>query len=207
MNQLLSLLIIAIAASQNTANMRCSSDSPPRAPKYHLMEKCHRSKLGIAAKANYSTLTSCQRLGIEKKALALNFSPPDAWRAGDEPLDYTCEVLKCAEADGGLSLVNDTRYDYYSIYARPIPNVNATCVPATGMFYLLPARHNFSQAAQECKNISAVLADVTSEQRTDSLAQLLAGASVDAALVGMRRNNESMFRTLNGRSSLNFKSL
>lgn len=37
-----------------------------------------------------------------------------------EPSGYTCEVLKCAEAEGGLSLKNDTRYDYYSIYGKPL---------------------------------------------------------------------------------------
>lgn len=100
-------------------NNRCSSDSPPIIPKYYLMEKCHRSKLGLAAKARYASLISCQRLAIEKKALSLNFSPPEAASEG-EPSEYTCEVLKCAEADGGLSIVNDTRFDYYSIYARPL---------------------------------------------------------------------------------------
>lgn len=84
------------------------------------MEKCHRSTLGIIAKANYTSLSSCQRFGIEKKALALNFSPPEAIKdmEKDVVVEYTCEVLKCAEADGGASLVNDTRYDYYSIYAK-----------------------------------------------------------------------------------------
>lgn len=110
-------LLLSIVFFLASTNAKCTNESPPRIPKYHLMEKCHRSKLGIAAKANYTSLTSCQRLGIEKKALALNFSPPEA--RGEE-LEYTCEVLKCAEADGGLSLVNDTRYDYYSIYAKPL---------------------------------------------------------------------------------------
>lgn len=102
-----------------SANLKCSNELPPLIPNYYLLEKCHRSKLGIAAKANYTSLASCQRLGIEKKALALNFSPPEAREHGEE-LEYTCEVLKCAEVDGGLSLVNDTRYDFYSIYAKPL---------------------------------------------------------------------------------------
>lgn len=105
--------------AKTLANLKCSNESPPTVPKYYLIEKCHRSTQGIAAKANYTSLTSCQRLGIEKKALALNFSPPEAREHG-EHVEYTCEVLKCTEADGGLSLVNDTRYDFYSIYARPL---------------------------------------------------------------------------------------
>ncbi|XP_049866983.1 uncharacterized protein LOC126367487 [Pectinophora gossypiella] len=190
-------LIFGFLVKSITANVECSSDSPPLVPKYHLMEKCHRSKLGIAAKANYTSLTSCQRLGIEKKALALNFSPPEAVGMG-EPMDYTCEVLKCAEADGGLSLVNDTRYDYYSIYAKPLTHVNSTCVPATGMFYLVSTKMNYSQAQAHCKNMSSSLADVTSEQRTDLLAALLAGATVEAAFVALKSNNGSVFYNVNG---------
>ncbi|KAM3959106.1 C-type lectin 6 [Aphomia sociella] len=163
--------------------MGCSSESPPTIPKYHLMEKCHRSKLGIAAKARYTSLISCQRLGIEKKALSLNFSPPEVEETMKEPLEYTCEVLKCAEAAGGLSLTNDTRFDYYSLYAKPLPNVNSTCVPATGMFYLFTKKYNYTVGQHTCKNISGVLADVTSEQRTEALAQLLSGTKVDAALM------------------------
>lgn len=114
-------IIIVPFITLTESNTRCSNQSPPNIPKYHLMEKCHRSKLGIAAKANYTSLTSCFRLGIEKRALSLNFSPPDAVNLeGEGTMEYTCEVLKCAEADGGLSLGNDTRYDYYSIYAKPI---------------------------------------------------------------------------------------
>ncbi|CAH0404590.1 unnamed protein product [Chilo suppressalis] len=193
------LIILVVVSTPISANILCDKhNQSPQIPKYHLMEKCHRSKLGIAAKANFASLSSCQRLGIAKKALALNFSPPDAAIEGAEPLEYTCEVLKCAEVDGGLSLVNDSRYDYYSIYAKPIPHVNATCVPASGMFRLLQKRLNFTQAVVECRNMSGVLPDVTSEQRTDALAQVLAGAGVDAAFVGLRRNNRSSFHGING---------
>ncbi|KAI5632996.1 hypothetical protein NE865_14294 [Phthorimaea operculella] len=191
-------LLLTTIFVKTSANVKCSSESPPSVPKYHLMEKCHRSKLGIAAKANFSSLTSCRRLGIEKKALALNFSPPDAVGLG-KPVEYTCEVLKCAEADGGLSLVNDTRYDFYSIYAKPLPHVNSTCVPATGMFYLISKKLNYTQAQIECKNMSGVLADITSEQRTDQLAMFLAGASIDAALVALRSVNGSAFYSVNGK--------
>lgn len=101
-----------ITLTQVLANEICSSET--KAMKYHIIEKCHRSKLGTLVKANVS-LVSCQKLGIEKKGLALNFSPPEVGGA-----EYTCEVLKCAEADGGYSLVNDTKFDYYSIYGKPI---------------------------------------------------------------------------------------
>ncbi|XP_046961238.1 uncharacterized protein LOC124530914 [Vanessa cardui] len=175
----------------------CSNESPAAMPKYYLIEKCHRSKLGVAAKANFTSLTSCKRLGIEKRALAINFSPQEYLDSG-EILEYSCEVLKCAEAIGGLSLSNDTRYDYYSIYAKPLPTAMSTCVPATGMFLLLPKKLNQTQAQARCQNISAVLADVTSEQRTEVLAQVLATASVDSAYVGMERDIDGIFYKTNG---------
>ncbi|XP_061708191.1 uncharacterized protein LOC133518490 isoform X2 [Cydia pomonella] len=208
MSQMLLLIISSSLIITTSANTKCSSESTPVVPKYYKIEKCQRSKLGIAAKANYTTLSSCQRLGIEKKALALNFVPPEVLKkAGKkkrvnetEPLEYTCEVLKCAEVDGGLSLVNDSRYDYYSIYAKPILHINSTCIPATGMFYLTPTKFNYTEARTACRNMSGVLADTASEQRTDALAQLLAGAGVDAALVSLRRSNASAFIGANGDS-------
>ncbi|XP_045764216.1 uncharacterized protein LOC123866605 [Maniola jurtina] len=194
----LKLLITSFIITITSANNKCSIESPTIVPKYNLIERCHRSTLGIAAKANFTSLISCQRLGIQKKALALNFSPEMSSKDGDEPLEpleYTCEVLKCAEAAGGLSLTNDTRYDYYSIYGKPLPSVNSTCVPASGMFFLLPKRRNYTQAEARCKAISGVLADVSSEQRTDALSQVLASAGVDAAYVAMWSRNDSVFYT------------
>lgn len=114
------MVLLSIIDTTLTAVSKCSVDTQLRTPKYHLMEKCYRSKLGIVSKANFTSLISCQRLGFEKKGLAINFSPREAWADSNETVDYTCEVLKCAEADGGLSMVNDSRYDYYSIYAKPI---------------------------------------------------------------------------------------
>ncbi|XP_075991766.1 uncharacterized protein LOC142987100 [Anticarsia gemmatalis] len=196
----LKFLIITASFRNVIPSSKCSVEAPSLPPKYHLMDKCYRSKLGVVAKGNFSSVTSCQRLGIEKKGLAINFSPPEAWEEGNETLQYTCEVLKCAEADGGLSLVNDTRFDYYSIYAKPLPHVNSTCVPAIGMFYLITKKQNYTLAARECKNITAAPADILSEQRTDALAQLLAGASVDAAFVGLRSKNGSGFVSSTGDS-------
>ncbi|XP_073967699.1 uncharacterized protein [Choristoneura fumiferana] len=213
---ILPTLLIASLIATTSGNVKCSSGSPLIVPKYHLMEKCHRSKVGIMAKANYTSLTSCQRLGIEKKALAFNFVPLEALKEIDrerkknrgrdngteplEPLAYTCEVLKCAEVDGGLSLVNDSRYDYYSLYAKPFPHINATCIPATGMFFLTPHKLNYTQARAACRNMSGVLADVVSEARTEALAQLLTGASTEAAIVALRRSNGSSFFGANGDS-------
>lgn len=110
------LILIVLNSLSVLGDLTCSLDFYV-VPKYRLMEKCYRSKLGIVAKANYTSLSSCQKLGIARKGLALNFSPPGAKKKG---VQYSCEVLKCAEADGGLSLANDSAFDYYSLYGKPL---------------------------------------------------------------------------------------
>ncbi|XP_028027824.1 uncharacterized protein LOC114241233 isoform X2 [Bombyx mandarina] len=188
------LIFSAMLIPRLLANLQCS-DEASSVSRYHLTEKCHRSKLGIVAYANYTSLTSCQRLGLEKKGLAINFSPPEARKVG---MEHSCEVMNCAETDGGLSLKNDTRYDYYTLYARPVPDKNSTCVPTIGMFRLLPQKLNYTEAVEQCRNISGVLADITTDQRTDSLGQLLAGSGNEAAFVGLRRSNGSVFKNSRG---------
>nr|XP_032529576.1 uncharacterized protein LOC116779422 [Danaus plexippus plexippus] len=177
------------------ADTKCISHEITVVPKYYLIEKCHRSKLGVASKANFSTLNSCRRLALEKKALALNFSPSGYGKIGRKPVEYTCEVLKCAESEGGLSLKNDTNYDYYSIYAKHLPNVNSCCVPLAGMFYLLSEKNNYTEAERRCRNMSSVLAGVFNQHRTDTLAQVLASSGVEAAYVGLGSSNGRVFRT------------
>lgn len=70
------IIVILVNVYTVIANLRCST--PQDVSKYHLIEKCYRSKLGIAAKANFSSVISCQRLAIEKKGKwnsnALNFT-------------------------------------------------------------------------------------------------------------------------------------
>ncbi|XP_061377173.1 uncharacterized protein LOC116779422 isoform X2 [Danaus plexippus] len=182
------------------ADTKCISHEITAVPKYYLIEKCHRSKLGVASKANFSTLNSCRRLALEKKALALNFSPSGFGKIGRKPVEYTCEVLKYAESEGGLSLRNDTNYDYYSIYAKHLPNVNSCCVPLAGMFYLLSEKNNYTEAERRCRNMSSVLAGVFNQHRTDTLAQVLASSGVEAAYVGLGSNNGRVFRTTHGDS-------
>lgn len=83
-----------------------------------------------------------------------------------------------------------------------LADINATCVPAIGMFLQLPTRMNYTMAERECRNRSSALADVSSEQRTDAVAQLLAGAGVEVAFAGMRRRNSSVFVGNNGNAYL-----
>lgn len=120
MQQFVTVFVMAVLIPIK-GNHRCSKDS--LTPTYHLMEKCHRSKLSVLAKANYVSLGSCLKFALSRKGLALNFSPPEVLtmlKEGESPPEFTCEVLKCSESENGLSLDDDTRYDYYSLYAKPL---------------------------------------------------------------------------------------
>lgn len=79
-----------------------------------------------------------------------------------------------------------------------LADINSTCVPGLGMFFLHTTKRNFTEAERVCKNMSGNLAEVTTEQRTEALAQLLAGVSAEAAFVGLRRKNSSSYCNIHG---------
>lgn len=85
---------------------------------------------------------------------------------------------------------------YNHIFANTYPcllfpaSINATCVPSVGMFTLLK-KQNYTEGQLECKNNTGILADVMSEHRTDLLAQMLNGAKVEIAYVGLNRNSDN----------------
>lgn len=60
-------------------------------------------------------------------------------------------------------------------------------------------RMNYTNGLRACKNLSGVPADITTEQRTEALAQLLGGASTDTAFVGLRSKNGSVFVSSSGK--------
>lgn len=68
------------------------------------------------------------------------------------------------------------------------------------MFFIFTKRMNYSNGLRECKNVSGIPADVTTEQRTEALAQLLAGASIETAFVGLKSKNGSVFVSSSGKS-------
>lgn len=70
------------------------------------------------------------------------------------------------------------------------------------MFFVITKRQNYTLGYRQCKNVSALPVDVTSEQRTDALAQLLASSSIDMAFVGLRSKNGSAFISVNGEYQL-----
>ncbi|KPI98518.1 Lithostathine [Papilio xuthus] len=191
---MLLLIITCITFSSVQAIAKCSNDGPQVNQEYYLVKKCHRSKLGITSRANFAKLSSCKRFAREKRGLSFNFSP----QIGGVGLEYTCEVLQCAEISTGLSLTNDSRYDYYSLFGNLSLTVNSTCVPSLGLFYLISNKRTYSEAIDECRNKSSVLADITSEAKTNALAKLLADFGSEEAFINLKRDNSSDFIASNG---------
>ncbi|CAD7014846.1 unnamed protein product [Ceratitis capitata] len=114
-------------------------------------------------------------------------------------LHFNCHILACPENITMRSVVNDSRYDYYSLYGEPIgakflkfhfitfygtiflyitATENYACIPQVGLFQFQATKTNFLNATQLCNNATAsggvaVLAHVASAQRTDAFAELL----------------------------------
>lgn len=65
------------------------------------------------------------------------------------------------------------------------------------MFYLIRSGINYTEAEKMCQNKSSMLADVSSERRTNALAQLLVNANTNYAYVGLQRTYKD-FMTSNG---------
>ncbi|XP_014360860.2 pulmonary surfactant-associated protein A [Papilio machaon] len=191
---MLLLIITCVIFSSVQAISKCSNDEPQVNPEFYLVKKCHRSKLIVSARANLAKLSSCKRFAREKRGLSFNFSP----QVGGRRLEYTCEVLQCAEISTGSSLTNDSRYDYYSLFGNLSLTVNWTCVPSLGLFYFISKKRTFSESIDICRNQSSVLAYVTSEDKTNALAKLLADVGSEEAYINLKRDNSSDFTASNG---------
>lgn len=84
--------------------------------KYSKVKTCYRSNQVMIASSYVGSLKECFKFANFKKALALNFSPP-------ESITYlpilrkNCEALGCPEIGETNTLIQDLAYDYYSAYS------------------------------------------------------------------------------------------
>lgn len=100
--------------------------------KFYPLRHCQRSNKSVITYSNTESLEECSSFAIKSRGLAFNFSPRDRYKknlfdiiklneteAKVEEEFYNCEVLDCPEYKNLSSVVNDTRFDYYSLYTRP----------------------------------------------------------------------------------------
>lgn len=93
---------------------------------FYPLRHCQRSNKTVIAYSNEDSLEDCAEFSRYHRGLAFNFSPIERRKknlynikqAGDLGEFYSCEVLECPEYSNFSSMVNDTRYDYYSLFTH-----------------------------------------------------------------------------------------
>ncbi|XP_055545857.1 uncharacterized protein LOC129730505 [Wyeomyia smithii] len=193
---------------------------------FHAVRHCQRSKRTVIGLINADTVSECAEYARRKHGMAFNYGPknrgqvnlfelstirkengtgnsPHPSKGTDaittEPEEfYNCQILDCAEHRNLSSIVNDTRFDYYSLYTRPLPQDNATCVPSIGMLVVEDRKLNYSLAFNECQSMGGSLAHVASEARTNLISHLCADVSLAANKSAANASGEMYYVGLNG---------
>lgn len=104
---------------------------------FHPLRHCQRSNKTVIAYSNVKNVEKCAEFTRISRGLAFNFSPRN--RSYQNMFEFSknstnntskiidselhefsnCQVLDCPEYKNFSSIVNDTRFDYYSMYAYP----------------------------------------------------------------------------------------
>lgn len=130
-NNILLLLTLIIPSA---CALECSKLRDRNKHIYAPLRHCQRSNMTVIGWENYNGVQRCMEFAKSVKGMAINFSPPKrrtrnrfenktrSWR--DETTDaeevfFSCQVLSCPEYRNFSTMINDTRYDYYSLYAFP----------------------------------------------------------------------------------------
>lgn len=107
--------------------------------------------------------------------------------------------MACPEFYNLSHIINDTRFDYYSLYASPPPPINSTCIPTVGVFQYYNEFANYSTATQSCVKLNGSLAHILSEARTNALSNFLHQqrniTRLKIAYVGLNETIRKEFRT------------
>ena len=115
---------------------------------FHALRHCQRSNKTLIGLANFDTLEECADFTRRKNGLAFNFSPKNRNKNNLyqlakekehklngsyvskskvefsivlEEFDefFSCQSLDCPEHGNFSTVINDTRFDYYSLYTNP----------------------------------------------------------------------------------------
>ncbi|XP_019890868.1 uncharacterized protein LOC101895417 isoform X2 [Musca domestica] len=184
--------IIAVCVSILTTiySLICRDSKADLRYHFYLLAESHRSlgeKLHIE---NVDSLETCKQLTRLYKGLAFNYGPKDRLRnkAGNTSRDhyweqaqlyFNCHVLKCPERESSKTLINDSSFNYYSLYDQLIAVPHHICVSQVGIFTLSTNPETFVNASMQCQKPNndtkqcGSLAHIASEKRTTSLARIL----------------------------------
>lgn len=122
------MIIVPVLSSRE-----CDKFSKDRKAIYSPLRHCQRSNNTVIGWQNVNSVGKCAEFAKVKRGMAFNYSPKGrraknrfenktlAWSDVPEEKEdfYNCEVINCPESTNFTSLINDTRFDYYSLYAFP----------------------------------------------------------------------------------------
>ncbi|KAH8370109.1 hypothetical protein KR093_002185, partial [Drosophila rubida] len=227
--QLLLLLKVVYVLPHST--QRCPA-SATAYQQFHLVRECQRASTDDAlALESTPTLQECMKLARELQGLALNYAPVEQKRrmehdvvsineqdarrhlsVFEQPAEFfNCHVLQCPQNTSFAGMVNDSRFDYYSLYGRPTALKNITCIPEVGLFVIYTRHSNYTNASLSCSNAceySGSLAHIASERRTSKLAKWLrdynsqkGNSAIFLAYVGLQYNSSVSLRLMDFRNA------
>ncbi|KAL7735441.1 hypothetical protein ACLKA6_019555 [Drosophila palustris] len=226
------LLLMQILFVPKQSTLRCPAEED-RSQQFHLVRECQRDATDDAlALENTSSLEECMSLARQLRGLALNYAPgrrtyieqpkknenrreKDVRRrlnVFQQPGEFfNCHVLQCPQNISFAGMLNDSRFDYYSLYGRPKALYNISCVPEVGLFVIYTKHSSYTNATAVCNNaveFSGSLAHVASESRTSGLAQLLrdynrqrSESAIFLAYVGLQFNRSTSVRPIDYRNA------
>ncbi|KAH8396513.1 hypothetical protein KR215_000026, partial [Drosophila sulfurigaster] len=225
------LLLVQVVSVSTYRTLRCPAAAKDQ-PQFHLVRECQRANTDDAlALENTPTLKECVELAREFRGLALNYAPLERRRhiypnaapkkkqdAGqrlsvfEQPGEFfNCHVLQCPQNTSFSGMVNDSRFDYYSLYGRPTALNNISCIPEVGLFVIYTRHTNYTDASLSCRNaseFSGSLAHIASQKRTEELAKWLrdynsqrANSAIFLAYVGLQYNSSVSLRAMDYRNA------
>uniref|UniRef100_A0A182M8J7 C-type lectin domain-containing protein n=1 Tax=Anopheles culicifacies TaxID=139723 RepID=A0A182M8J7_9DIPT len=172
--------------------------------RFYPLRHCQRSNRTVIGLKNVKTVRECADFARDKQGMAFNYAPVDRnssnwfelmkerernkstappWKPQPPRIAinsfgfddfYNCHVLDCPEYRNLSTIVNDTRFDYYTLYARALPSSNSTCIPSIGMFLFEDTKKNYSYAYNSCVTAGGSLAHIASDARTFQLSKYIA---------------------------------
>lgn len=146
MNNITVLVLLALTAPVLlNAQLFCSDLLKAKPRRFYPVRHCQRSNQTRIAAKNVANLAKCAQFAANQGALAFNYGhgkKPHKKPSADElvnlfdlvkaknetkvyvkkPVDsepyMNCEALGCPESGNMTTMVNDTRYDYYTMYGN-----------------------------------------------------------------------------------------
>lgn len=132
---------LSIIFSEASIKTICRDLTNKPKPIYYPLRHCQRSNKTVIAFNDFERFEECVDFARKSKGLAFNYSPKnrrtknfyDITFANESRIHpkekfkndfHNCEVLGCPEKRNFSTVVNDTRFDYYSLYAYPIRKIN-----------------------------------------------------------------------------------